>query len=47
MKAVYVTAGFAIVGLSIWVAVILINGVRKRIATVNRRREERKRNGNH
>lgn len=46
MKAVYVTAGFAVVGLGTWVCVILINGMRKRIETINRRRAERKsRNG--
>lgn len=46
MKAVYVTAGFVIVGLGAWVCVILINGMRKRIETVNRRRAERKRRAN-
>lgn len=52
MKAVYVTAGFAAVGLGVWVCIILINAMRKRIAIVIgrmqerlRRQRERKTNG--
>lgn len=46
MKAVYITAGFAIVGLCTWLSVILINGVRRRINVVTeakRRRAEKER----
>lgn len=42
MKAVYITAGFVIVGAGAWILFILINGMRRRIETVNRRRKERK-----
>lgn len=41
MKAVYVLTALVGLGLATWVAIILINGVRSRIATVNRRRKER------
>lgn len=47
MKAVYIATGFVLLGLGTWVAIILINGVRKRIETVNTRRRKRaEREGN-
>jgi hypothetical protein len=46
MKAVYVLTWLVGLGLGTWIAIILINGMRKRIATINRRRAERRnRNG--
>ena len=48
MRGVTIVAALAAVVLGTWVCVILINGMRKRIETVNRRRKERNdRNGYH
>lgn len=43
MKALYVATGFVGLVLCTWVAVILINGMRKRIARINHYKAERKR----
>lgn len=43
MKVVIVLTYMTGLGLGTWLCVILINGARKRIETVNRRRAERKR----
>lgn len=43
MRVVSVLVALVALGLGTWVMVILINGVRKRIETVNRRRADRKR----
>lgn len=46
MKGVAILAAVLGLGLGTWVCIILINGMRKRIETINRRREERnKRDG--
>jgi len=42
MKALYVATGFVGLGLCTWVAVILINGARKRIARINHYRAEKR-----
>ena len=46
MKVVSVLAALVGLGLGTWICVILINGMRRRIETVNRRREERKKRAN-
>lgn len=46
MKGVIVFGLFVSIVLGAWVCVILINGMRRRIETVNRRREERKKRAN-
>ena len=38
MKAVYIAAGFAAVGLGTWLVAIIVNGVRNRIRIVNERK---------
>lgn len=43
MRVVSVLIALVGLGLGTWIAIILINGVRKRIETVNRRRADRKR----
>lgn len=42
MKVVTVLTAVVGLGLGTWICVILVNGMRKRIDTVNRRRQERK-----
>lgn len=46
MKGVMILASLVGLGFATWIGYILVNGVRERIATVNRRRRERnRRNG--
>lgn len=42
MKGLYVATGFVGLGLGTWVCVILINGMRKRIARINQSRRDRR-----
>lgn len=46
MKVVSILTALVALGLGTWVMIILINGARKRIETINRRRAERKRRSN-
>lgn len=46
MKGVMILASLVGLGFASWIAYILINGVRRRIETVNNRRAERKRRSN-